>query len=198
MTTTFSPVHSVRFVSLSLLVMLFAALVATPAAATVTDVDGMTLTSDAFEQTRPEVWNGTVVWEDSRNGNKDIYAWSAERGVFAACTNASSQTLPDVGDDYIVWQDRRNGNDDIYAYNLVTRTEVPICIEVHDQNAPAIFQRYIVWQDYRNGNADIYGYDLVTDTEFPVCVATGEQEMPAIWGDYIVWLDYRTLPGGAI
>lgn len=73
-----------------------------------------------------------IVWEDSINGNLDIFAqhisgngtssWTA--GGVAVCTATDKQTNPRVvvdatGAAYFTWQDRRNGNDyDIYCQKL--------------------------------------------------------------------------------
>jgi hypothetical protein len=62
-----------------------------------------------------------LVWEDSRNGNWDIYL----KDLFThqevpVCVEAGDQTNPDItldseGLPFIVWQDQRNGNWDIYG-----------------------------------------------------------------------------------
>jgi hypothetical protein len=73
-----------------------------------------------------------IVWEDSVNGNWDIYAqrinnsgvtlWTS--GGVAVCTSSQNQVNPKIETDgsgsfYIVWQDRRNGsNYDIYCQKL--------------------------------------------------------------------------------
>jgi beta propeller repeat protein len=76
-----------------------------------------------------------IVWEDSRNGNADIYAQKIDKegitkwGQYGVpvCTATMSQTGPViVGDDYggaiIAWQDYRNGNWDIYALRISSAT----------------------------------------------------------------------------
>jgi predicted lipoprotein with Yx(FWY)xxD motif len=72
-----------------------------------------------------------VTWEDSRSGNKDIYAqtvtaagtplWAAN-GV-ALCVNAGTQDYPRIvtmggGGAIVAWMDDRNGNYDIYAQTV--------------------------------------------------------------------------------
>ena len=75
-----------------------------------------------------------IVWEDNRNGNKDIYFGTVDkfradsgRGTQHASytgeqitDNPASQEKPSISGDYIVWQDNRNGNWDIYFYKRST------------------------------------------------------------------------------
>jgi len=67
-----------------------------------------------------------IVWEDSRNGNFDIYMKDlATSQEVAVCLDAGDQkepaiTLDSEGHPLIVWQDYRNGNWDIYGTKAVT------------------------------------------------------------------------------
>ena len=185
-----------NLVGIALAVTMLSMMLPSPAAAVITGSGGAPLTDDTFNQHHPEAHSGVVVWEDSRNGNVDIYA--KEIVEFAVCTAAGTQSEPAISEDFIVWTDYRSGTGDIYAYELGTGTESPLCVNAAQQMAPDIYERYVVWEDLRNGNKDIYGYDLVTHTEFPVCVATGNQTGPAVWGDMFVWKDERLSVNGDI
>lgn len=123
-----------------------------------------------------------IVWEDSINGNWDIFAqrinssgvtqWTA--GGVAVCTSSQNQVNPKIvgdaiGSTYIVWQDRRNGNDyDIYCQKLNAsgavqwaNNGVVVCASANSQinpkmaldNSGAIV---IAWQHYNTGA----GYDV--------------------------------------
>jgi hypothetical protein len=90
-----------------------------------TNQGGLKIVSDGAD-------GAVIVWEDSINGNLDIFAqhvagngtstWTA--GGVAVCTATDKQTNPRVvvdatGAAYFTWQDRRNGNDyDIYCQKL--------------------------------------------------------------------------------
>ncbi len=123
-----------------------------------------------------------IVWEDSINGNLDIFAqhisgngtstWTA--GGVAVCTAADKQTNPRVvvdaaGAAYFTWQDRRNGNDyDIYCQKLNaagdpqwTANGIAINTATNSQINPkmkldASDAIIIAWQNYITGA----GYDV--------------------------------------
>ncbi|MBI5871368.1 MAG: hypothetical protein HZB44_10530 [Actinobacteria bacterium] len=66
-----------------------------------------------------------IVWEDSRNGNFDIYMKDlATSREYPICLGAGDQKEPAItidseGQPFIVWQDDRNGNLDIYGTKAV-------------------------------------------------------------------------------
>jgi predicted lipoprotein with Yx(FWY)xxD motif len=124
-----------------------------------------------------------LVWEDSINGNADIFAqkinadgtlqW-ASNGV-VVCNSLGLQINPRLirditGGIIICWQDRRNGsNYDIYTQRISaigttiwTANGVLICNSVNTQSNPKIEPdnaggAYIVWQDKRSAlDFDVY------------------------------------------
>ncbi|MBU7047596.1 MAG: hypothetical protein HXS54_14275 [Theionarchaea archaeon] len=102
-----------------------------------------------------------VIWEDYRNGNKDIYGYNLSTGEeFQITTDPEIQSEPAIYGDLVVWTDWRNRNRDIYGYNLSTKEEFQITTNASHQISPAIYGNYVVWIDRRNGNWDIYGYNL--------------------------------------
>jgi beta propeller repeat protein len=70
-----------------------------------------------------------LVWQDSRNGNWDIYVYNVVKDVATqVTTNTAGQQNPAVYGGRIVYQDDRNGNWDIYMAELayaVQPTPVP-------------------------------------------------------------------------
>ena len=75
------------------------------------------ITTDPAEQRSPQIWGDLVVWQDSRRGNWDIYAFDLGTGMeFPISTAPDDQTHPDIWDGVVVWQDHRNGNWDIYGH----------------------------------------------------------------------------------
>lgn len=142
-------------------------------------------------QEYPAIYDNLVVWQDTRNGNIDIYGKGLTSQVFAICTATGNQTVPAIDGDIVVWQDTRNGLTDIYGFDLLSGQEFVVYTGAGDQAAPSIYGNVVVWQDNRSGNWDIYGKDLTGGQEFGVCTATGTQSNPAVYGDIIVWQDSR-------
>ncbi len=139
----------------------------------------------------PAVSGTTVVWDDNRNGNWDIYGRDVATGrEFPICTAAGDQLNPAISGGIVVWEDERNGGGDIYGRDLATGREFPICTSAGEQGAPAISGSTVVWLDTRNDNIDIYGRDLTTGREF--LVKRGDSDWMAelaISGDTVVWLE---------
>ncbi|MCX7728031.1 MAG: T9SS type A sorting domain-containing protein [Bacteroidia bacterium] len=148
--------------------------------------DGKVICNSAGHQSNPNIdyANGKVIiiWNDSRNGNTDIYAqmidtsgnilWT-NNGV-AVVTKAFSQNdgkvaITNTGEVYVVYQDSSSGNWDIYAQKLNSSgiqqwgsNGAIVCNAGYDQKNPRLELAssggiYVVWQDKRNGaNYDIY------------------------------------------
>ena len=140
----------------------------------------------------PVIYKNIVIWEDSRNGNLDIYGYNLLAGrEFPITTSSANQLSPAIYKDIVVWQDNRNGNWDIYGYDLSTKEEFQITTNESDQLSPAIYKDTVIWVDSRNYDWDIYGYNLSKSQEFRITICNGNQRSPAIYGDIVVWQDYR-------
>jgi len=131
-------------------------------------------------------FNGTdyaAVWEDRRNGVRDIYgARVTVDGVLLdsagipVCLARSSQYYPGIASDgsrcLAVWEDRRAGSRDIYGARIAASGSVLdsngilASLSVSTQALPATAYdgtNYLtVWQDNRDGFRRVYGARLTT------------------------------------
>ncbi len=142
--------------------------------------DGNPLCTAANSQIYPTIVSdgaggAIVVWQDSRNGDNDIYVqrvsplgtvqWSAN-GV-AVCTSPNEQTLPQIvadgaGGAIMTWEDARNDVYDIYAQRINAAgavqwgaNGVALCAALGPQFAPTIVTdgaggAIVTWVDRRS------------------------------------------------
>ena len=127
-----------------------------------------------------------VVWEDSRSGDKDVYAQRVNSSGTALWTTngmvivtwGADQELPQVakfwsGGIVVVWTDTRSGTEDIMAQRVAETSAIQwgslgvvVTAAALNQNSPQIVSdeaggTIVVWQDYRSGSTyDIYAQRL--------------------------------------
>lgn len=177
---------------------LLSGLVCSPAVAATIQFFESQITSNPAFQENPAVYGDTVVYQDNRNGNWDIYMVKYGYAETRITTDTADQINPRIYGNKIVYQDNRNGNWDIYLYDLTTHTETQITNNPLAQEYPAIYGNRIVWQDSRNTDWensqviwDIYMYDLSTDTETRVTTSGVNNIHPSISGNRIAFMRDR-------
>ena len=112
--------------------------------------------TESGDQINPAISGNTIVWQDYRNDNWDIYGYDlSTQNEFPISTNASVQGSPDVSDNLVVWQDNRHQNNIIFAYNLATQAEFMVSPGSQNnpemrQEGPSIDGDIVVWNDKRN------------------------------------------------
>jgi beta propeller repeat protein len=175
---------------LGLALLLLAAVAAVPAAGLLAGTETQ-VTMGAGDQCCPVIWGDYIVWEDSRNGNWDIYLYDLGTGTETPiCTDPVDQwNHPAIWRNHIVWV--KNGTD-IYLYDISTKTRRSICTEPANRYNPVIWEDRIAWMDDRNGTLDIYMYNISTGIEMQVTNGPSNHFGPAIWGDRIIWMDKRS------
>ncbi|MHC4123286.1 MAG: peptidylprolyl isomerase [Planctomycetota bacterium] len=157
------------------------------------DPNGFSICTSIELQTNPAIDGNSVVWEDYRNGNCDIYGADISNPdsptEFPVCTAIGNQYNPAVLGDIVVWEDYRYGDANMAIYGYDTTTQSEFAIAFGPVSNSDVSDSVVVWQVRRNGNWDIYGYDVIQGVEFPISVADGNQVEPVIDGNTVAWLD---------
>ena len=148
------------------------------------------------DQKHPAISGTTVVWQDMRDGNWDIYKRVLPGGAEeAVATGTADQERPDIDDVIVVWQEFRGGSWDVYGYDLSKPQETalfPIATGTGDETNPAVSGTWVVWQDNSAGNWDIYAMNTATsDPAVRITSHERDQINPVIDGDTVVWEDLR-------
>jgi hypothetical protein len=151
------------------------------ASGTVTDEDGILISTSAQAQTKPAVAsdgiNYLVVWEEARSGgySTDIYGMRIDASgrqldddAIAISTSTGSQNYPAVAFDndstyLVVWQDDRSGTNDIYGArvtasgNVLDPPGIAISTATSRQQFPSVAADgtnfLVVWSDERGGSS---------------------------------------------
>jgi beta propeller repeat protein len=193
--------YSVTLASVALI--LFLILVPYTASAASPTVTETRITTNPSNSLNPDVYGNTIVWQDDRNGNWDVYIHDLSAKTEIHTTNKSNQVFPQIYGKRVVWEDEHNGIHDIYLQDLATKKQTRITTS-GKALYPKIYDNRIVWMDGRNGgslneynypvgNWDIYMYDLSTSKEYQITTNNSTQADPDIYKDKIVWRDERNM-----
>jgi len=194
--------HSIALASTALILFLILVL-ATASAASSPTITETRITTNPSNSVSPAIYDNTIVWQDDRNGNWDIYIFDLSTKEQIHTTNTLNQVSPDIYEKKVVWEDERNGGHDIYLQDLATKKQTRITTNGKAYR-PKIYDNKIVWTDGRNGgsldgssqlvgNWDIYMYDLSTSKEYQITTNNSTQVDPDIYKDRIVWRDERNM-----
>ncbi|NLA99977.1 MAG: hypothetical protein GX837_03300, partial [Methanomicrobiales archaeon] len=159
-------------------------------------------------QERPDIDGDMIVWEDDRNGNKDIYFGTVDefrdkpplptiRIGEGITSDDASQEKPSISGDYIVWQDNRHGNWDIYLYDRSTETTTQLTNDTGNQWMPAVSGNYAAWYDNSSSKTNIVLYDIAADSvkdviecDAKTTIPGGTTEFkPALSENYVAWME---------
>lgn len=134
-----------------------------------------------------------VVWEDLRNGNKDIFGFNLKtRQELAICTDPGDQIDPDTDGNLVVWaQDTGSEGMNLFGHDLKTRKTFRICDQPDKQFKPKVSGQYVIWLEGGWPVVTIGGKDLQTGHELIIGQPDHCQEDPDISGSIVVWTDTR-------
>jgi beta propeller repeat protein len=153
-----------------------------------------------FNSVDPVVSGSLVVWEDSRDGNMEIYAKNLETGEERRITDAPGiDEKPAVSGTTIVWQhvDMIDYNTNDYRYAVMTYgwssgTTMAVSGTSPEWIAsPDVWGSRIVWQQF---NTATNSYDLMM-RDMPsgathVLALPGDQRNPHVSGDFVSFDDF--------
>lgn len=171
----------------------------------------VTATPGAYSS-NPAIGRDTLVWEDSRDANIEIYGMDLATGIERRITeSAATDTVPEVStgtaQDQVVWQVCADGICDIALYDWSTgATRMVTETTDADERRPDMDGDVVVYDGYKDGERDIYAYDVTTGATRRLELA-GSQNNPNISGDVVSFEDVSTgvyrimlwhLPTGAV
>ncbi|MGA8046215.1 MAG: PxKF domain-containing protein [Dermatophilaceae bacterium] len=175
------------------------------------ETTNVTGSSGAFAA-NPAIGRDTVVWEDTRDANVEIYGMDLATGIERRITESTpSDGAPEVStgtaQDQVVWQVCTGGICDIALYDWFTgATRMVTETTDADERRPDMDGDIVVYDGYKDGERDIYAYDVTTRQTRRLTLA-GSQNNPNISGDVVAFEDVSTgmyrimlwhLPTGAV
>ena len=149
------------------------------------------ITFNASHKYNPDIHGDTIVWEDNRHGNSDIY-------MYDLTEDTDGDNIPNYLDD----DDDNDGTLDLEDSDP-DPAEIRITDNPSHQEKPEVYGSKIIWTDLRYGNRDIYIYDMISGKEAIVAgyqeegtdigdkIVFPSQRNPEIYRDTVVWEDNR-------
>jgi beta propeller repeat protein len=129
------------------------------------------ITTDDSTQWNPEIYGSTIVWQDSRNGDQDIFMYDLFTSQETqASVNISNQNSPGIYGNSIVWTDESDGNKDIYKgdsskYNLFNSTTTEIIKKAPEGSKGGCGEKMVMVVKEFTGIYNVYMYDLSNSAE---------------------------------
>ncbi|HWQ67792.1 MAG TPA: PKD domain-containing protein [Methanospirillum sp.] len=148
------------------------------------------------DQRDPDISGGIVVWDDTRNGDADIYSYNIPMNKEDVVSRSTSNKFnPAISNDIAAFEDY--GSDDVrdIAFKKVGSTANPVFINPNSQDKanPDVDGDWIAYQQLDDGREDwnIYLYNIKTQQTIQVTRDISTQINPRISGDLVAWEDNR-------
>jgi TolB protein len=138
--------------------------------------------------TDPAIGQGLVAWEDTRNGNREIYAMNLTSGEQRRVTTSTDfNAYPDVSNGIIVWVRANSTQAHIYDYDWASNTTRQITNAPAIDENPDVYGKIVVYEHYNTAytNCDIYMFNLTSGVERPLPFNGWEVRNPRISGDFV-------------
>lgn len=147
--------------------------------------------TDPAGQEWARVSGNTVVWIESRNGNRDVYGYNIQtKTEFPICVTPADEAYPlglDISGNTVVYHRNASGWKDLYGYTLPAGPEYPIRMHTADWNNKdrcRVDGGLVVYMSYRS----VIGAQL-GGAEFLICDRVCDN--PAVSGNIVVWQEWR-------
>lgn len=154
---------------------------------------GMVTSSGVAEN--PKIYQDTVVWQENRDYNYQIYMKNLRTGIETKVGYSSNDLInPSIYGDIIVWENVYSSLDhDVEYYSISSNKTKAVTTLLSMQWNPQIYGDKIVYQDNSNGN-NVYMYDLQTNTNEKVTnvssgITSPSYVNPVIYGNTIAFIN---------
>ncbi len=156
------------------------------------------LTTNAAEQTDPDISGDRVVWADTRNGNSDIYLYDLKtKTESVVTTDTGDQILPSISGTKVVYASNQNGGDwDIYVRDVVTGKQKRLTVSSGTQTNPVISGSNVVYETLTGTSAAIRHVkigtnaagDITASSSRGLSIGVANQYAPDVSGNRVVWV----------
>jgi hypothetical protein len=143
----------------------------------------------------PEIGERFVVWEQTTNGQSDVYAYDLATGQkqVVAADPVNGESLPATSGPWVVWEGHTPNvpATRIEAANLDTGERRVIADDGAVSSAPTIDGNVVTWESTAAGSFDVYAYRLDTRETFRVTSDPADQTLNSVFGDTVAYVDQR-------
>lgn len=133
-----------------------------------------------------------IVWQDSRGGTPDVYAYDLADGrEFRVARNPDYRIEPAVDGSQIVWAEGANPMQrTIQGYDLSQSNAFAVTTTAGEVTDPAISGNEVVWRQHDTNGWRIHAKNLTSGKVITLPSDSPSEANPTISGSIIVWQEY--------